>query len=126
MNALCQHTLLEYHDCDAELLKRDCDIRALLLAAVRRGGGTIVTDVFHLFSPFGVSGVVVIAESHVTIHTWPEHEYAAVDIFSCSGKLDHNAIREHLQIALRSGRVLQKTLERGNLPELQPRASAAK
>src|SRR5262245_40559192 len=126
MNALCQHTLLEYHNCDRELLQRDDDIRSLLLEAVRRGGGTIVTDVFHHFSPFGISGVVVIAESHVTIHTWPEHDYSAVDIFSCSDKLDHGAIRDQLQTALRSGRVLQKTFERGNLAELQPRIAAAK
>ena len=126
MNALCQHTLLEFHGCDAGLLRRNDDLRALLLEAVRHGGGTIVTDVFHHFSPFGVSGVVVIAESHVTIHTWPEHEYAAVDIFSCSEKLDHAAIREQLRSGLRSGQVLQKTFERGNLSESSPRAAAAK
>jgi S-adenosylmethionine decarboxylase len=72
-----------------------------------------VKTVFHNFSPYGVSGVVVITESHVTIHTWPEHAYAAVDIFSCSAKLDHRRIRENLKRALAARRVARKSLRRG-------------
>ena len=48
----------------------------------------MIQTVMHQFNPQGVSGVVVIAESHITIHTWPEHGYAAVDVFSCSEKVD--------------------------------------
>jgi S-adenosylmethionine decarboxylase proenzyme len=113
MRALGQHTLLEYYGCDAGRLKRARDIKALLCAAVRRGGGTIVKAVFHNFSPYGVSGVVVITESHVTIHTWPEHAYAAVDIFSCSDTLDHAAIRKELRRALGAARVQAKSFPRG-------------
>ncbi len=98
--ALCQHTLLEFHGCDAEVLSRVRTIRERLLAAVTAANGTIVKPVFHEFSPWGVSGVVVIAESHVTIHTWPEHGYAAVDIFSCSRKLRHAVVRETLRRSL--------------------------
>ena len=50
------------------------------------GRATIVRDVFHQFSPHGISGVVVIAESHLAIHTWPEHGYAAVDLFSLQAR----------------------------------------
>lgn len=113
MRALAQHTLLEFYNCDASLLKRTREVKKLLCAAVREGGGTIVKAVFHNFSPYGVSGVVVITESHVTIHTWPEHAYAAVDIFSCSERLDHQAIRARLKQALGSQRVTGKSFERG-------------
>lgn len=113
MRALAQHALLEFFDCDPARLKRSREVKKILCEAVLAGGGTIVKAVFHNFSPFGVSGVVVITESHVTIHTWPEHAYAAVDIFSCSKKLDHATIRDQLKRALSSRRASQKTFGRG-------------
>ena len=113
MKALAQHTLLEFYGCDPACLKRSRQVKKLLCDSVLRGGGTIVKVLFHNFSPYGVSGVVVITESHVTIHTWPEQAYAAVDIFSCSDKLDHTAIRNHLRLALSSQEVSWKTLPRG-------------
>jgi S-adenosylmethionine decarboxylase len=113
MHALCHHTLIEYHDCNPECLKQARVVKKLLCKAVLQGGGTIVKAVFHNFSPYGVSGVVVITESHVTIHTWPEHGYAAVDIFSCSRKLDHTAIRDELKRALSAGKVARKSFRRG-------------
>ena len=113
MRALSQHTLLEFYDCDPARLKRAREVKKLLCESVLQGGGTIVKTVFHNFNPYGVSGVVVITESHVTIHTWPEHAYAAVDIFSCGKKLDHRAIRVELKRALCSRRVRGKTLRRG-------------
>ena len=114
--SLGQHTLLEYYDCDVDRLKRTREVKAVTCAAVRHGGGTIVKTVFHNFSPWGVSGVVVITESHVTIHTWPEHAYAAVDIFSCSDKLDHATIRSDLQRLLGARRVKKRSFKRG-LPQ---------
>jgi len=122
MRALCQHTLLDLYGCNPKRLKRAREVKALLCQAVRQGGGTIVKAVFHNFSPYGVSGVVVITESHVTIHTWPEHQYAAVDIFSCSKKLDHGAIRRRLQKALSATRVSGRRLARGL--RLENRAAA--
>src|SRR3974390_1597754 len=100
MRALGQHTLLDYYGCDAARLKRARTVRALLCESVRQGGGKIVKAVFHNFNPYGGVGVVVITESHVTIHTWPEHGYAAIDIFSCSEKLDHSEIQRALKLAL--------------------------
>ena len=110
---LARHTLLELRGCDSALLNTPDALKDLLLEAVRRGHGTIVTDVFHTFSPHGVSGVVVIAESHVAIHTWPEHDYAAVDIFSCGATLDHAAIREWIRLGLRATTVESRELTRG-------------
>jgi S-adenosylmethionine decarboxylase len=110
---LACHTLVELRECSAEMLDNSAALKELLLEAVRRGGGTIVTDVFHTFNPHGVSGVIVIAESHVAIHTWPEHGYAAVDIFSCGTKLDHGAIRDWIAAGLGASDVECRELTRG-------------
>ena len=111
--ALCRHTLIELHGCRPDVLRKTATIRGRMLAAVRAGGGTIVKSTFHQFSPWGVSGVVVITESHVTIHTWPEHGYAAVDVFSCSPRLDHEQILEILVQDLGARRVRRRTFRRG-------------
>lgn len=113
MLPLARHTLLELHGCDVAMLKDAAALKPVMLDAVLRGRGTIVTDIFHNFSPHGVSGVVVIAESHVAIHTWPEHGFAAIDVFSCSPWLDVAAIREALEEGLRSSRTDERTIERG-------------
>ena len=83
MNALGKHLLLELKDCDAEVLNDLEFIKNMLPAAASEAGATVLGESFHQFSPQGVSGVVVIAESHIFIHTWPECGYAAVDIFTC-------------------------------------------
>ena len=119
MRMLGQHTLLDFYGCDPEQLKRARAVRALLCSAVREGGGKIVKAVFHNFRPYGVSGVVVITQSHVTIHTWPEHGYAAVDVFSCSPTLDAKAIRLHLIRALGARRSTRRRFRRGTFS--QPR-----
>ena len=122
MRALGQHTLLDFYGCDPARLKRSAEVKAFLVGAVLAGGGKIVKAVFHNFSPYGVSGVVVITESHVTIHTWPEHGYAAVDIFSCSVRLDHRAIQRELKRALAARRVERKSFQRGEAERARPRA----
>ncbi len=94
--------LVELKDCDAEILNNVEIIRNTLVAAARRAKATIVEDRFHLFSPFGVSGVVVIAESHLTIHTWPEHKYAAVDVFTCGTALQPMVAVEYIIKQLKS------------------------
>ena len=83
MNALGKHLLLELKDCDREVLDNVSFLRDALLAAASECGATIMGESFRQFTPQGVSGVVIIAESHLFIHTWPEHGYAAADIFTC-------------------------------------------
>ncbi len=87
MKALGRHFLLELKDCDSELLNDLDALKQLLREAAIECGAEILSDSFHRFSPQGVSGVVVIAESHLFIHTWPEHGYAAVDIFTCGTRV---------------------------------------
>ncbi len=83
MNALGRHLLMELEDCNEETLNDLEALKEALLTAADEAGATILGESFHRFSPHGISGVVVIAESHLCIHTWPEHGYAAADIFTC-------------------------------------------
>ena len=83
MNALGKHLLLELKGCDKEVLNDLGFLKGALLKAADECGATVLGESFHLFNPQGVSGVVIIAESHIFIHTWPEYGYAAADIFTC-------------------------------------------
>ncbi|NJK89780.1 MAG: adenosylmethionine decarboxylase [Myxococcales bacterium] len=78
-----QHLLAEYYGCPSAVLNDEGAIRALLQRAAQVAGATVVATVFHRFAPQGVSGVVVVEESHLSIHTWPEAGYAAVDFYTC-------------------------------------------
>ena len=83
MDALGTHLLLDLKECNPDLLDDIARIERGMISATERTGATIVGRSFHKFSPLGVTGIIAIAESHLCIHTWPEHRYAAVDIFSC-------------------------------------------
>jgi len=83
LNALGRHFLMELEDCNEETLNDLEAIKTAMLTAADEAGATIMSESFHRFSPHGISGVVVIAESHLCIHTWPEYGYAAADIFTC-------------------------------------------
>ena len=113
MQALGRQILVEFYDCDPDVLKNRDAIDAAVNEAVKRSGATIVTSTFHTFSPFGISGVVVIAESHVAIHTWPEYGYSAVDIFTCGENIDPWVIHDHLKEVFRSKNTSSMELKRG-------------
>jgi len=83
LNALGRHLLMELEDCNEETLNNLEALKAAMLTAADEAGATVMGESFHRFSPHGISGVVVIAESHLCIHTWPEYGYAAADIFTC-------------------------------------------
>jgi S-adenosylmethionine decarboxylase proenzyme len=87
LNALGKHLLLELQGCSEEVLDDVGFLREAMLSAANECGATVVGESFHQFSPQGVSGVVVIAESHLFIHTWPEYGYAAADIFTCGNSV---------------------------------------
>ena len=117
MHALGRHVLLELYDCDAEVLKDLEKVRAEMVEAARRAQATIVTVTFHEFNPFGISGVVVISTSHLSIHTWPEYRYAAVDIFSCGEVVQPQAAIDHLTQVFSAERISVVELQRGILVE---------
>ncbi len=86
--ALGRQITIEYYACSATAFLDETRVENALLQAAENSGATIISSSFHKFDPQGVSGVVVIAESHFTIHAWPEHDYAAVDIFTCGDNID--------------------------------------
>ena len=119
MSALGRHLLVEYTGCDAAILADLGRITTAMLDAARASGATIVTHSFHHFSPHGVSGAVIIAESHLAIHTWPEHRFAAVDFFSC-GPVDMDRGLAVLQAAFMATGEARMELERGPLRTVNP------
>jgi len=86
--ALGRQLTIEYYECASNILLDKTLVEKALLLAAKNSGATIISSSFHGFKPQGVSGVVVIAESHFTVHAWPEHDYAAVDIFTCGDSID--------------------------------------
>jgi len=113
MKILGRHLIAEYTDCTPNKLNDTEFIERCLLEAVRRSGATIVKSVFHNYAPQGVSGVVVIAESHMSIHTWPEYNYAAVDFFTCGRTVDPYPANEYLKKMLGSTNVCVTEVSRG-------------
>ena len=83
MHALGTHLLVELRDCNPKIIKDLAKVKNALVSAAKEAQATIIDISFHEFNPFGISGMVIIAESHLSIHTWPEYSYAAVDIFTC-------------------------------------------
>ncbi len=88
MRSLGRHILVEFYGCNREKLNDLKLIQEAMVGAAEYAKATVVDEVFHKFNPHGVSGVVVIAESHLAIHTWPEYGYAAVDLFTCGESVD--------------------------------------
>ena len=113
MNALGRHLLLELFDCDLDAINNVEAVKGALIEAAKRAQATIVDVVFHEFNPFGVSGVVVIAESHLSIHTWPEYRYAAVDIFSCGDILQPEIAARYLVEQFGAERTSVVEMQRG-------------
>jgi S-adenosylmethionine decarboxylase len=113
LNALGRHLLLELFDCDSDAINNLEAVKGALVEAAKRAHATIVDVVFHEFNPFGVSGVVVIAESHLSIHTWPEYNYAAVDFFTCGDSVDPYKAYEYMKKMLESKNSQVKALDRG-------------
>ena len=103
MKALGRQIMVEFFDCDRELLNDERFIGEVMKEAAVRCGATIVETVFHTFNPHGISGVVVIAESHLTIHTWPEYGYAAVDLFTCGEEINPEIAFDFLEEKLKAG-----------------------
>jgi S-adenosylmethionine decarboxylase proenzyme len=110
--ALGRHLILEIWDADPRLLDDAHALEQLLLQAARAANATVIKSIFHHFSPYGVSGVVVIAESHLTVHTWPEYGYAAIDIFTCEPKMDLEAAVEIIVRGL-GGHIMPIEISRG-------------
>lgn len=114
---LGQHVLAEFFECDPNILNNVNMVEKLMIEAALECGATIVQKCFHMFNPYGVSGVVIISESHLAIHTWPELGYAAVDLFTCGDKCDPKVSYEYLKKMFNSKNATYSELKRGIIDE---------
>jgi len=125
MKPLGRQVLAEIYDCDFDILNNVELVEKIMVNAALEAGAEVREYVFHKFSPQGISGVVVISESHLAIHTWPELGYAAVDVFTCGDKVDPWEACNYLTKHFNAKRVVAREQKRGIFPEaLQQTAQA--
>jgi S-adenosylmethionine decarboxylase proenzyme len=118
LKALGHQYLIELYECEAAAIEDLENVSGTLLEAARLAGATIVGSDFHHFDPQGVSGVVIISESHFSVHTWPEHRYAAVDLFTCDEGLRIDDAYHHLISSFGSRRYSMLEILRGKEADL--------
>ncbi len=112
--ALGKHMTVEFYDCDSEFLADEKKMEKAFLEAARVSKATVLGSNFHSFEPQGVSGFIIIAESHFSVHSWPEYDYAAVDIFTCGDRIDFKAAVNSLSKSLQAGgSVISSLMNRG-------------
>jgi spermidine synthase len=119
MNSLGRHVLVDLYDCDADLLDDLAFIEKSMVRAAVDAGATVVAASFHPFHPCGVSGIVAIQESHLAVHTWPEHGFAAVDLFTCGTEIDPWSAYEFLKTAFGAAHGTAMEIHRG-IPDRLP------
>jgi len=112
--ALGTHFIIDLHNC-AENLNNIEFIESTFTDIAKKSGATIVKSCFHQFSPHGVTGLLAITESHFAIHTWPEHNFVTVDIFSCSNSIDYQKCILLLEKAFGTTDTRTQEFERGKL-----------
>jgi S-adenosylmethionine decarboxylase len=115
LESLGKHILMEIYDCDRSILDSHERCEELMVKAAEKAHAHIIKSVFHKFNPYGVSGVVVISESHLAIHTWPEYGYAAVDVFTCGEEIDPYVAYDFIKKAFKPKHVEIKEIKRGVL-----------
>ncbi len=113
MKALGRHIIAELYNCDLDKIDDVTFVENSMLAAAEKAGATVINSTFHHFSPFGVSGVIVIQESHFSIHCWPEFGYASIDIYTCGDTVDPWLAYEYLKNELNASHGSTIELSRG-------------
>lgn len=111
--SLGRHILVELYGSPASVLNDVIRIEACMVRAAQAANATVINTSFHRFSPYGVSGVVVIHESHLSIHTWPEYGFAAVDLFTCGDTIDPWPAYEALKSDLEAAHGTTREIDRG-------------
>lgn len=122
MQSLGRHILAEIYGCRFELLNDVAVVEEIMINAALEAGAEIREFVFHKFSPQGVSGVVVISESHLAIHTWPELGYAAVDVFTCGDRVNPWDACNYLVEKFEATNMNATEVKRGLLKEVKAEA----
>ena len=116
-----KHCILELYNCSSQKLDDEAFLRSTITHAVQQAGATLLQLISHRFDPQGVTGLALLAESHLSIHTWPESGYAAVDVFTCGDHtMPERACHELVQ-ALEAGRYSLRSFLRETPSELSER-----
>ncbi|MDX8359331.1 MULTISPECIES: adenosylmethionine decarboxylase [Bacillaceae] len=100
METMGRHVISELWGCNFEKLNDINEIEKIFVDAALKSGAEVREVAFHKFAPHGVSGVVIISESHLTIHSFPEHGYASIDVYTCGDRIDPNVAAQHIAEAL--------------------------
>lgn len=110
------HILADLYGIEFDKIDHVEDVKALLEGAVKYADLSKLSSHFHQFNPHGATGVILLEESHISIHTWPEHGYAAIDVYTCGGKEKTFKAMEYILKVLKPKRVDEKIAERGTVP----------
>jgi spermidine synthase len=113
MKALGKQILAEFFECSLEKINDPLLIETEMIKAAKKANMTVIKSTFHEFSPQGISGVIVLKESHLAIHTWPEYKYAAIDLFICGENVDPWLCFEHLKTVFCVGKYSFLEVDRG-------------
>ncbi len=107
----------DMYNCDAQLLDDIRYLRRLLKESAEAGNMHVVKVLFHRYSPQGITGLVIVKESHIALHTWPEYAFASIDIFLCGDNSDPYKTLKYIENGLRPSTVITKSIERGVIHE---------
>ena len=119
ITALGRHVLIEFYGCPSEVIENNALIEQHMRGAADYSGATIVESVFHHFNPYGVSGAVIIAESHLTIHTWPEYGFASVDVYTCGDSVNPWKAADYLSEKLQAKKTESFEVPRGMVDKIK-------
>ena len=114
-----KHLLLELYRCDCEKLNDESYLRCTLNRAAKLANATVLNLISNKFEPQGVTAIALLAESHISIHTWPESNYSAVDIFTCGQKMMPELASQYLIESLMAKEHSLRVIER-NPPSSVP------
>ena len=114
-----KHLLLELYRCDCEKLNDESFLRCILNRAAKLANATVLDLISNKFEPQGVTAIALLAESHISIHTWPESSYSAVDIFTCGQNMMPELASQYLIVSLKAKEHSLRVIER-NPPEAVP------
>ena len=106
------HILLELYGCNREKLNDELYLRCQLNSAAKLAKASVLNIVSNKFEPFGVTAIALLAESHLSIHTWPESYYSAIDIFTCGRNMKPKLASQFLIESLEASNYLLKTIAR--------------
>lgn len=124
MDTMGRHVIAEMWDCNIDILNDMGKIEQIFVDAALKSGAEIREVAFHKFAPQGVSGVVIISESHLTIHSFPEHGYASIDVYTCGDTIDPNVACDYIAESLDSKRLERVEVPRGLGPIQVPKSEA--